>query len=228
MIQPYDVRMLVEGGDDGHAIKHFLKNRFNYSLEVNRGILVCHDSGQLLDRVETIQHDSGFNTIAIIADADSDPAIRWSAVRTRAGTDTNGAFFLPEQPHIEGTVAPWSKGRRVGVWLMPKPYAAGDLEAFFTEVRGQRSPQPALWDHALRAVKEIPEPHLFPRKDIGKAHLRTWLAWQKEPGASVGLALSQGAFDLEHPLALQFSRWLARLLEIPVETHAPGSAYPPP
>lgn len=219
MIDPHDVRLLVEGADDGHFAKHFLRNVLQYQLDVKQnGIIACGDSGRLLERFDAIQKETGFTTIGLIADADSNPANRWRAIRSRAGTDEGGSFFLPEEPSPGGTIVTWSKGRRLGVWLMPKPGAAGNMESFLRELLSPHDPQPALWARAVHAVSDLPMPRLFADKDRGKAELRTWLAWQKEPGASFGLALSQGAFNLEHPLALQFRRWLASLLEIPHTT----------
>lgn len=212
MIEPHQVKMLVEGGDDVYFVKHFAKQALGVELTLDR-IENCRDIGKLLDRLDTIEKDTGYSALGVIVDADHNPGRRWDQLRSRAGQDSNSQHYLPPSPDANGTVVPFSKGRKIGVWMMPEPNQPGDMETFLSRIRHLQPQQLALWGHAVQAVQSLPQPPLFAQKDAHKAQLRTWLAWQKEPGAPYGLALSLGAFDLYHSLAGRFADWLRRLLE---------------
>ncbi len=97
---------------------------------------------------------------------------------------------------------------------MPNNQGPGSLETFLATIRSPAAPQPELWKKSISTVASI-EHRLFAEKDSAKAELRTWLAWQKEPGASSGLAVAMDCFDLTHPLAVSLADWFRRLLPMP-------------
>lgn len=205
------VRLYVEGGDDAHFIKHFLLRRGGRDLSVRDHFEACGSDEKVIERISTIAKESAPARIGLILDADSDPDKRWERIRSEFAKAW-GEPLLPEQPETEGTIVRLPDSRSIGVWMMPRPRMAGDMETFLTEIRDQTEPQPNLWSHARRSVETLPQPTLFEAKDSRKADLRTWLAWQKEPGAPYGLAVSLGAFNLDHPWAVAFGGWLDRLV----------------
>jgi hypothetical protein len=44
-----------------------------------------------------------------------------------------------------------------------------------------------------------------------KAVVRTFLAWQRDPGSPPGQSITKTYLDAESPLALRFVRWLKEL-----------------
>lgn len=208
------VRLYVEGGDDAHFIKHFLLARGGRELNVGDHLVSCGGSEKVIESIPTIAKESAPARIGLILDADRDPDERWARIREEFAKAW-GEQLLPEQPESDGTIVQLPDSRSCGVWMMPRPRMAGDMETFLTEIRDQTEPQPSLWSHARRSVETLPRPSLFKAKDAHKAELRTWLAWQKEPGAAYGLAVNVGAFDLDHPWAVAFGGWLDRLIGLP-------------
>lgn len=211
MILKHAIRFIVEGGDDQHFVKHFLRRSFNLDLNPAQ-IVSAGDQGRAIELLTAAVNETDYQALGLIIDADSDPNDTWTKVRRAAGPDREGNFYLPAAPDPAGTVVGFVRSSRLGVWLMPEPNQPGDLEKFLTTIRQSGPAQDELWNLALSSVPLHPPLRLFPNKDQHKAEFRTWLAWQKEPGASPGLALSQGAFDLSLPLAQRFESWLARLL----------------
>jgi hypothetical protein len=50
-----------------------------------------------------------------------------------------------------------------------------------------------------------------PEVHRAKAFIHTWLAWQKDPGTPMGLALTKTYLDHNAELCLRFVGWLNRL-----------------
>lgn len=208
------VRLFVEGGDDAHFIKHFLLKRGGRELNVGSHLVSCGSSGQVIERIPTIAKESAPARIGLILDADRDPDKRWELIRDEAAKAW-GEQLLPEQPESDGTIVQLPDSRSFGVWMMPGPGMPGDMETFLIEIRDQTEPQVNLWNQARTSVETLLQPTLFEAKDAHKAEIRTWLAWQKEPGAPYGLAVSFGVFNLDHPWAVAFGGWLDRLVGLP-------------
>ncbi|MBM3738018.1 MAG: hypothetical protein FJW39_19730 [Acidobacteria bacterium] len=209
------VQFLVEGNDDAYFIKHFAKCALGMELRVNENMLSDMVSlgtcNKLLDRIDSIQKDSGgWESIGVILDSNGDPLKRWAEVLESAGPH----WGLPQEPCPAGVIGK-SGLRRMGFWLMPEPGRPGALEDFLIEIRKDSDRQNRIWGHARQSVETLPE-RLFKDGDLPKAELRTWLSWQKEPGAPYGLAVSQGCFDIEHRLAKRFAAWM-RSVRTPCE-----------
>lgn len=56
--------------------------------------------------------------------------------------------------------------------------------------------------------------NLFSKTSSNKAETHTWLAWQEEPGKSMGLAIKSNWLNTEHPLAARFADWFSRLFDL--------------
>lgn len=214
MIERSELLLYVEGGDDAHFIHHFYKKLRGHEIVVvgeKRSIIDCKSVERLLDKLEGVAGLSEPSAVGFVLDANGAPSARWDEIRKRLNGGAPGGGVLPATPDNLGTIIRL-RNRRLGIWLMPFPGTPGDMELFLTEIRVKSKPQADLWNHASESLGVIPQPQLFADKDKHKALLRTWLAWQKEPGASYGLAASQSAFDLEHPWAVSFGSWLDRLI----------------
>ncbi|HET7462738.1 MAG TPA: DUF3226 domain-containing protein [Longimicrobium sp.] len=104
----------------------------------------------------------------------------------------------------------------VGVWLMPDNHTAGRLENFVSYMvpAGDQ-----LWEHAGEVVDAIPgELRKFKDQHKQKAHVHTWLAWQKEPGLRLGPAVERRLLDAGVPEAVAFVSWLERVFVSALES----------
>lgn len=70
-----------------------------------------------------------------------------------------------------------------------------------------------LWDKAKLNVDEIVNPR-FPEEHTAKAYVYTWLAWQKEPGKPLGLAIAFRYFDANSAQGQKLMAFLKRLFEL--------------
>lgn len=203
-----DLLVIVEGGDDAHFVQHFV--RLTTGQELLAGKSSQHGDGYsgMLKRVGVIGQETGYRNVGFLCDADADPKRRWRELRSKLGD------YLPEDPVTIGVVVPFVRDTKLGLWMMPGNGSGGDFEAFLGAIRSNAAPQPQLWKKSISAVASIEHP-LFADKDAAKAELRTWLAWQKEPGASPGVAVTMDCFDLTHPLAVSMADWFRRLLPTP-------------
>ncbi|MBI4904129.1 MAG: hypothetical protein HY820_10870 [Acidobacteria bacterium] len=200
------VQVLVEGTDDAYLVKHSVKASTGWDLPMTH-FVPGSGASDLLTKAAAIKDATGYDCVAIVCDADSNPQQRWQELRDRIG-----ATFLPNHPDPAGTIVPFVRNTRLGVWMMPDNLNPGALENFLAAIRSGAVPQPALWNKAGQSVASLSmQERLFAPQDTLKAHLRTWLAWQKEPGAPYGLAVSLSSFDTAHPLASAFSDWFRRL-----------------
>jgi len=72
-----------------------------------------------------------------------------------------------------------------------------------------------LWPRSQDAVEQIPESErLFPPQHLMKAQIHTWLAWQKEPGKPMGLAIKKKYLSGNAPHAQLLMEWIKQLFEI--------------
>ncbi len=83
-----------------------------------------------------------------------------------------------------------------------------------------------LWGHAVNSVRQAAElvdsanamsateaDHFKRFRDVDriKAEVRTWLAWQPNPGLGFGAALNGRILSHDSPQAIGFLRWLRNL-----------------
>lgn len=149
---------------------------------------------------------STLERIGIVADADSNPTHRWQSLTdAMSRIDT---VDLPDTPPEEG----WTGSLRLpdremtaGLWMMPNNRDQGAIEDFLLELIPEED---SLLPIAESCLEKVPAED---RPDESKALVRTWLAWQKEPGRPLGPAVSEGYFDLEAELAERFINWVQRL-----------------
>jgi len=225
--------MLVEGDDDYHVFQHLLtahgvdKQRayrlelYGSSPKTSRGNEIVFRERQGVQNVldylsQQLRLTTDLKRLGVVVDADSEFAARWQSLRdilVKAGyTDT------PKQANplgliLEHATSPEEKPR-VGVWIMPNNRDTGSMEDFFALLL---PPEDTLWERARLCVEQIPpEERLFKDAFI-KAHVHTWLAWQKKPGLPMGKAISEQYLNADAPHARQLLYWLRRLFDLDSE-----------
>jgi hypothetical protein len=200
--------LLVEGTSDYGAVrnlwlKHHPDAKDAFGIEVRFGIENVREAfrGSLLA--------SDIDRLGVIVDADTSIASRWPAFYQYL-VERNYRPVPKELP-AQGLILhrPDNPVPKVGVWIMPDNASAGRLEDFVTRLV---RPDDELWDHAGRVIRELPsELTRFKPQHHSKAHLYTWLAWQKEPGLRAGPAVERGLLDAGAQDASALVSWLKRL-----------------
>jgi hypothetical protein len=72
-----------------------------------------------------------------------------------------------------------------------------------------------LWNRVERCVDAIPESEQRWRPSyLMKAKMHTWLAWQEEPGAPIGLALTRRYLDGDAEQVQPLLAWIRKLFEL--------------
>lgn len=96
-----------------------------------------------------------------------------------------------------------------GLWIMPNNQDEGMLENFIKQcVKADEQP---LFNHAVQAIQNIPEPKKFKQHHDTKAEIATWLAWQKLLGHGLHYAVSDDLLDTNNALFLGLEQWLKKI-----------------
>ncbi|MCA9997124.1 MAG: hypothetical protein KDE56_15305 [Anaerolineales bacterium] len=215
--------LLVEGKYDFHLIKNLLREHHisvvqpSKKLSVHMEDIVLQVEGNddaVLRKLDLLLDDGDLETIGIILDTDSSLQGRWEAVLHRA--NSYGKSTLSLKPVKKGEIGiverKGQRSVRLGVWLMPDNEHSGMLEDFASWLIPADD---SLWLRARTCVSEIPAgEQRFAEVHRRKAELHTWLAWQKEPGRPMGLALTFRYLDANAPLARQFVQWVGTLFNL--------------
>ena len=180
-----DKILLVEGYDDREVIYQFcnhhdIDNRELFSVEPKNGVERLIDDLRLRVRTEVT------TVLAAVIDADADLNARWEQIRTAVA---GSGYILPNAPIKGGTIidAPKLNRPKLGIWLMPDNQVSGMLEDFLLRLANE---QDSLIHRSENVVDSIPETErLFGDTKRSKAIIHTWLAWQEEPGTSLGLSI---------------------------------------
>ena len=96
---------------------------------------------------------------------------------------------------------------------MPDNVHEGALESFVQHlfIRDGQGAEP-LEPYANKILDELEKVRLNRYgRQRDKAFVRTWLAWQKQPGLPIGAAIGRGILTADSPLARSFVNWLNRL-----------------
>ena len=199
-------RLLVEGGDDEHVLKHICgAHQVPHLSEIK----ALEGFPNILNSIVTqLRFADEGDIIGVIVDADTNLTNRWQSLRSRF--IEAGYQNVPVQPLPSGTVLePPSESilPRAGIWIMPDNSNKGNLEDFLSFL----VPQPnKLLEHATACVEAVPT-RLFGKGDELKATLHTWLAWQKEPGRPYGTAITARFLDPNVPEVHVLVSWLREL-----------------
>ena len=218
--------LLVEGPDDKNVIGHLLA-QYEFKFDATQilpsskntythpqyGALHIKDIGGidgLIDEV-TVQGKLPRLRLGAIADRDEDNAGQkdpWPRLKRILGS--LGFVGINELP-LEGLVAEGGPGKRIGVWIMPDNSQLGSIESFVGSLVPKSD---ALWLRARSVVSDIPEKQRLFGKNIAKAEIHTWLAWQAQPGKRMGSALGEKLLAHESEPGRTFVDWVIRLMTI--------------
>ena len=207
MADASNYRLLVEGKDEYHVIKHLAGSDLLGQMPEP---VDCGGIDPLLEQISPAVAQSGLEVLGIIVDANSDIGSRWQSIRHRLGTR---GIVLPQNPDPAGTiVAETEDSPRVGVWLMPNNQSPGELEDFISEMVPSGDP---VWPLAYEYIRGIPSEHRkFATNKEMRARVHAWLATRADP-RPMGTAITARDLDITAPLAVQFTDWLRRLFGEP-------------
>lgn len=216
-------RILVEG-DDVHLLIHVcmrlrikdLPQGFADADDFRDNFLIKKDK---LGKTEVIKGISpaiksaeAFTNLGIVVDADDSAPSTWQSIR--AVLEKLDYQNLPTTPIPDGIVVRSNVPHypQVGVWIMPDNENPRAIEDFFLALV---DPADARMNKAKATVSEVIEDklNLFSENIRSKADVHTWLAWQEEPGRSMGIAVKSGLLSLEHDLAVRFVNWFTRTFQ---------------
>ena len=208
-------RLYVEGNNDRHAIIHLLiRHGIDYDSKPWPPSFPLIESiggkDELLDGIETAVRFSNNLSVGFVLDANSSLQNRWSEIRSRL---EQVAVQVPDQVPDEGFVGDSNVHQaRVGVWLMPDNQHDGNLEDFLQTLIAEGD---QLHSHAHASTEKAMELGAsFSDGNKSKAIVRTWLAWQKEPGLPYGTAIRARFFDGDSPAADCFVAWFREVFKI--------------
>jgi hypothetical protein len=205
--------LLVEGPDDFHLLNHLLDQ---HGLADQFDLVQSGGNEQVFTSLRTRLKFPSLERLGIMLDADpSDEhadAVAQLWHRIRDALHRAGFRSVPEAPLSSGTIIRDPEKPVVGVWLMPDNTSPGMLEDFCRFLIPDSDP---LWPHATQAVQTIPiEERRFPARNVAKANLHTWLAWQNEPGKPIGQAITKRYLDGGAPHGLKLIAWLRDLFAL--------------
>ncbi|MGC2238758.1 MAG: DUF3226 domain-containing protein [Pyrinomonadaceae bacterium] len=199
--------LLVEGINDKHVINNLLKA---HGIENKITIRDKEGIANILATLKT-EVDANQDFLGIVVDANASLDSRWQSLTDRLKDGEIGYSSVPDNPVKEGLILD-SEGflPKLGVWVMPNNELIGKIEDFIRFLVAEERER--LWQIAEKAVSEIPdEQRLFAAKDIIKAQVHTFLAWQDEPGRPMGESITRRYFQIDAPEAINFVNWIRRL-----------------
>lgn len=205
---PIQNTLLVEGPDDLHV----LYSLFVYYQLPDKSIDVRPQGGfdGVIKTLEAaLAGGSPSNILGAIVDGDVSSIDRWQALRDRLiKANYNN---VPANLNPAGTIITQSGKPTVGIWIMPNNTLPGMLEDFIVSLIPDRE-NDSLWKLAEHCVQEAT--NLSPEIPQAKAHIHTYLAWQKDPGSPLGLAITKKYLDAGALPAHQFIGWLRQLYNL--------------
>lgn len=201
-------KLLVEGNDDIHVISALCQK---FRLPKNFEIIDCKGIEKLLRQIPVRLKESDIKTLGIIIDADNDLNGRWNSIQTlfqKAGIEIS---ILPENGFVS-----IFEDIKIGIWVMPNNQLDGMLEDFSTFLVPEND---LLLPIAKEVIARIESEGLQAYDLIhrSKALMATWLAWQKDPGTPMGLAITKHYLSVEPEICKSFIDWLKRLYGESVE-----------
>lgn len=210
----YEKVLIVEGIDDKHSIIGLMKGHVPWPEQEPWPVFI-KEAGGASDILSTPLLSAqlkaqGIRTVGIMLDADTNPEGRYQSIKN---TCAKFSFVLPTDLPPEGVVAQNAGGMRVGLWIMPDNASKGYLETFLRYLVPNK--EEPIWKHAVGSVETAKSLNAqCPDKDLPKANLYTWLAWQSTPGQQPGMALTKRILDPNSPYAAPFVKWFRNLFEL--------------
>jgi hypothetical protein len=220
-------RLLVEGDNDIHVITNLLMTMKHKPFkgyadkEVYKNEFVVSAGGKVKAKelIPSILDIPDLERLGIILDADDSAENTWISIRNILKINGFVESELSKKLQPKGILIQQKGKPIVGIWIMPDnlmPTGKGELaylEHFYEQII---QPDDKFLAKAASIIEEIAtgKDCNFALKDKQKAKIHTWLAWQNEPGNSMGLALKKkSAFDLSSNAVLNFTAWIDSVFE---------------
>jgi len=207
--------LLVEGEQEKRTIPYLIEaNGIDWVTKNNPVVYIEPLGGEknVIDPllISAELKASGRRALGLMVDADDNPSGRWQSVRNACLTAMPD---IPEQLPETGLIHCLPNDIKFGVWIMPDNKMRGMLETFLAYMIPDES-EP-LWEYAQEAVSAAKNKNA-PFKDthVDKAHIFTWLAWQKPPGRQLQNAIMEKILDPKHPKAQTFVNWFKSLYNL--------------
>lgn len=168
---------------------------------------------EVLDFVDETAKSAGVETFAIVLDADQSASSTWQAVCS--ALQKAGYTDLPAEISKDGVLIVDTDLDlpKVGIWIMPDNESPGEIEDFFLQLIHEED---IYLPRAKEVVGELITDAKYPlvEGDRSKAEVHTWLAWQKEPGRSMGVAIKSNWTVHHHASAERFVQWFSKVFEL--------------
>jgi len=212
----YENYLLVEGDEDKHVFTQLMRHyqvfeKFEFKHENFE--IKSHNGIENLLSLRTLRNyfvvDES-RRYGVVIDADEDIAARWKQLKSIC--EAIGYRNVPSDPSPDGTFLSEEGLAAVSVWLMPDNKISGMMEDFI----GWLVPRDdLLWPMAGDIVQKVIErDRRFRKSYISKACIHTWLAWQKDPGTSLGMSINKHYVDANAIHAQQFIIWIRKLFDL--------------
>lgn len=153
---------------------------------------------------------SGVKRIGIVVDANSDLKATWDQV-SQFCKQLGGN--PPRDCPKEGLIVPIAD-QIFGAWIMPNNQMEGMVENLCHGLVPASAEE--LWKFALNCAETAKNEKNAPFSPdhLAKAHIHTWLAWQKNPGERLGVAITGGTLEHVSDDAKAFVKWFMTLYEL--------------
>lgn len=200
--------ILVEGKNDREVFHHLLSHH-----GILKGMIeckACEGETRLLEEFAIRLKKGDLDPIGVVIDADDDMRARWDSLKHIL--NQAGYSVIPTAPLPAGTILRQAEKPPAGIWIMPDNKLPGMLEDFVSFLVPENDP---LWDKAKGCLDEIPkDQRKFSETHFAKAHIHTWLAWQKWPGTPLGSAINRKYLDADAAHAKLLIEWVKKLFEL--------------
>ena len=213
----YENYLLVEGDEDKHVFTQLLvEHQVFEKFKLKDGSLEIKSHGgvekllnlRMLRNYFVVDESRRFG---IVVDADDIPAKRWEQFKSIC--EAIGYHNVPVAPSPDGTILSEEEGLpMVGIWLMPDNKDSGMMEDFMGWLVRRDD---LLWPMAGDIVHKVVErERRFKEKHLSKACIHTWLAWQEDPGTSLGMSILKHYVDANASHAQRFITWIRKLFDL--------------
>jgi len=199
-------QLIVEGNDDIALISSIMNKRIPKWKKNNRDYLVH------IALADTEKSNGGKNKI------DYKNVLRIAKSCTHLGivTDADDDFSAAEQKikniikDVESTLK--ENDLKLDFWIMPNNKDPGMIEDFALALIEETS----LLGYAGDVSQTAKQQHSAPYKSAHntKAVVRTWLAWQDEPGIRMGNAVNNNIINAKAADADKFVEWFCGFFEL--------------
>ncbi len=200
------ILLLVEGKQEYLVIPELMRRNDVSMRDDIPEIIPCNGASNLLKEIPVRLKESSLSVLGVIVDADDNPVGCWDSIKHAARKIIPD---LPKKLPEDGLIHEIANGVRFGVWIMPNNKMRGMLETFLADIIPEGNE--ITWEFAKESVREAKNRGAkYTPKQIDKANIYTWLAWQDPPDKALHLTMWT-SFAPTHPNAQKFVTWFKEL-----------------